>query len=362
MFMTGFLTTYTTKYMKERTKLMASKFTLNTAKTGETKDAITRTLAIANDYAGELSIEVLSLDKIELDPENNRVMALTLHDAINGINESDPECAKKKQDWKSLESLAKTILDDQLINPIFVYRYGNKCRLIAGERRTLASAIAGKKEIIARIASQRPVGTKLRVLQWIENNERVDLSLAERIANLEAIIKEYLIENKEINNKERITSKVLSELTGMSITQTRRYLLILQTKPKIKQAIADGKLENIKLIELIISIENSEHQEAILNAAISGLSFGAIIKLKNDLESGAKENKEKRGRKQVNINLGKVKPNIAKVIFDALVSSSTLNEGIINQMNILNDSIQWDDGQSIEVSFKKIISFITEEA
>ena len=81
---------------------------------------------------------------------------------MNGINPSDPDYAKKKQDWKSLESLAKTIVDDQLINPIFVYRYGNKCRLIAGERRTLASAIAGKKEIIARIASQRPVGTKLK--------------------------------------------------------------------------------------------------------------------------------------------------------------------------------------------------------
>src|ERR1700722_8484328 len=180
---------------------MVSKFKLNTAKNIETKEAITRTLEIANNYAGELSIEVLPLDKIELDPENNRELSLTLHDAMNGIDPADPEVVKKKQDWKSLESLAKTILDDQLINPIFVYRYGNKCRLIAGERRTLASAIAGKKEIIARIANQRPVGTKLRVLQWIENNERVDLSLAERIASLEAIIKEYFNEQKKIDDK-----------------------------------------------------------------------------------------------------------------------------------------------------------------
>ena len=176
---------------------MVSKFKLHTNKSGETKEAITRTLAIANNYAGELSIEVLSLDKIELDPDNNRELALTLHDAMNGLNDSDPDIIQKKRDWKSLESLAKTIRNDQLINPIFVYRYGNNCRLIAGERRTLASAIAGKKEIIARIASQRPVGTKLKVLQWIENNERVDLSLAERVASLEAIIKEYLIENKD---------------------------------------------------------------------------------------------------------------------------------------------------------------------
>jgi ParB family chromosome partitioning protein len=340
---------------------MVSKFKLDSSKTGA-KEVISRTMEIAKDYAGELSIEVLSLDKVEIDPENNRELALTLHDAMNGIDPADPEYAKKKQDWKSLESLAKTIRDDQLINPIFVYRYGNKCRLIAGERRTLASAIAGKKEIIARIAGQRPVGTKLKVLQWIENNERVDLSLAERIASLEAIVKEYFIENKITNDKERITSKFLSDLTGMSMTQTRRYLLILEATPEIKQAIAEGKLENIKLIELIISIENSEHQKLILNAALSDLSFDAIVKLKNELEAGQKNKKEMRGRKQVNVSLGKVKPNIAKIIFDALVSSSTLNENIIKQMNMLNNNIQWSNGKSVEASFKKIISMIAQEA
>ncbi len=343
------------------------KFNLNTVKAGETKETISRTLAIANDYAGELSIEVLSLDKIELDPENNRELSLTLHDAINGIDASDPDHIKKKQDWKSLESLAKTIRDDQLINPIFVYRYGNKCRLIAGERRTLASAIAGKKEIIARIASQRPVGTKLRVLQWIENNERVDLSLAERVANLEAIIKEYLIENKDTNNKEtsnkeRITSKLLSDLTGMSMTQSRRYILILQSSPEIKQAIVEGKLENIKLVELILSVENMGNQKELLNAAIAGSSFDAILKLKNAIESVDNKKQEIRGRKQMNVSLGKVKPNIAKIIFDALVSSNILKENVVKQMQVLSDNIQWNNGKSVEASFKKIISLIAQEA
>jgi len=339
---------------------MVNKFKLDTIKVGETKEAISRTLAIANDYAGELSIEVLSLDKVELDPENNRELSLTLQDAINGIDPSDPDFLKKKQDWKSLESLAKTIKDDQLINPIFVYRFGNKCRLIAGERRTLASAIAGKKEIIARIASQRPVGTKLRVLQWIENNERVDLSLAERVANLEAIIREYLIENKEKNDKERVTSKMLSDLTGMSVTQSRRYLLIFQASQEIKKAITEGKLDNIKLVELILSLENPEHQQILLNASLSNMSFDAIVKLKNQMESG--EKKETRGRKQVNVSLGKVKPNIAKIIFEALTSSRTLKENIIKQMHLISENVQWNNGKSVEASFKKIISLITQEA
>ena len=134
---------------------MVSKFKLNSAKSIERKETVSRTLEIANNYAGELSIEVLSLDKVELDPENKRDLLLTIADAVHGIDSNDPEHERKKRDWKSLESLAHTIKDGQLINPIFVYRYGNKCRLIAGERRTLASIIAGKKDIIARIAGAK---------------------------------------------------------------------------------------------------------------------------------------------------------------------------------------------------------------
>jgi ParB family chromosome partitioning protein len=260
--------------------------------------------------------------------------------------------------------LAKTIHDGQLINPIFVYRYGNKCRLIAGERRTLASAIAGKKEIIARIASQRPVGTKLRILQWIENNERVDLSLAERVANLEAIVKEYLIENKNKggNERERVTAKLLSDLTGMSPTQSRRYILILQTTPEIKLAIAEGKIENIKLIELILSVENAESQKILLEAALSNASFDAINKLKNEIESGQKKKKEVRRYKKIDVSLGKVKPNIAKIIFDALVTSTALKENIVKQLNVIRDSVEWNNSKSVEVSFKKMIFLITQEA
>lgn len=339
------------------------KFKLDTNKSGDTKETISRTLAIADNYAGELSIEVLSLDKVEVDPENNRELALTLHDAMNGLNDADPDILRKKREWKSLESLAKTIRDDQLINPIFVYRYGNKCRLIAGERRTLASAIAGKKEIIARIASQRPVGTKLRVLQWIENNERVDLSLAERVASLEAIIKEYLNENK-VNGKEKITSKVLSELTGMSETQSRRYLLIIQAEPQIKKAIEEGKLENVKLVELIISIDNQEHQQLLLNAALSGLTFDEVLKLKNEIESGSgrETKKSTRGRKRENVSLGKVKPGIAKIIFEALISSKTLKKSIIDKMSVISQKVRWDNGESVQAFFKDIMSLIAQEA
>lgn len=334
---------------------MVNKFRLDKNTSFATKEAISRTLEIANNYAGEISIEVLPLSKVELDPENNRDLILTLEDAVNGINKSDPQYEQKKQDWKSLESLAKTIRDDKLINPIYVYRFGNKCRLIAGERRTLASAIAGKKEIIARIAEQRPIGTKLKILQWIENNERSDLQLTERLASLEAIIQEYKKENPET---QKITAKLLGDLTGMSLTQTRRYLLILQSNSEIKKAINSGKIENIKIIELIVSVKKYEDQITLLKAAIDGRSYDEMVALKKDLEKNIRKNKVIRGRKITNIRLGAVKPVVAKLIVNALLNSKELEKSTISKINNLFKEFEWNDVGATEKAFKKIISII----
>ncbi len=342
---------------------MISKFKLSDkAKTTQTREDISQSLQIANNYAGELTIEVLPLDKIELDPDNARELALTLHDAINGINKDDPAYERKRQDWKSLESLAKTIHDGQLINPIFVYRYGNKCRLIAGERRTLSSAIAGKKEIIARIASQRPVGTKLRILQWVENHERSELSLSERIASLEAILQEHYNENKNTHNKEGITAKLLADLTGMSTTQARRYILILNSNQDIRNAINTGSIDNIKLIELICSTENLEDQQEIFSQALDGKTFDYISQLKKQLESAKKSKKPLRGRKRVKIAIGSVKPNILKIIVDALISSNVLKAETLKQMNQINGNIKWENSELVGKEFKKIISLLDMES
>ncbi len=344
---------------------MVSKFKLDTAKSAEKKDALNLTFEIANSYAGELSIEVIPLDKVELDPENKRDLELTLEDAINGIDKNDPLLNRKKQDIKSLESLSKTIKNDQLINPIFVYRYGNKCRLIAGERRTLATALAGKKEIIARIANERPIGTKLRILQWIENNERSDLGLPERLASIEAILETYFAEHKIEPNIKNVTAKTLSELISISQTQARRYLLILQAKPSIRDAIEKGQLDNVKLIELICSAKNEEQQTILLEAALSGKSFEAIEEIKKQIEVNLKNLQELQkpkqkgpGRRKESVSLGRFQPDFVKQVIEALINSTYFEKSMISKMDEIHKSLAWDDIHEVEDGFKKIASLI----
>ena len=61
-----------------------------------------------------------------------------------------------------------------------VYKLGEKYRLVAGERRTLASII-GQDRYSAKILDSKPTDLKISLLQWIGNVERSDLSLWERL-------------------------------------------------------------------------------------------------------------------------------------------------------------------------------------
>lgn len=336
---------------------MVSKFKLDTKKSEATKAAITRSFEIADTYAGELVIEVLPLDKIELDPENKRDLILTLEDAMHGIDKSDPDYTQKKADLDSLQSLAKTIRDDQLINPIYVYRFGTKCRLIAGERRTLASAIAGKKEIIARIASRKPAGTKLRILQWIENNERSDLSIRERLASIEAILVEY---GKEKSAKKQITGEELSHLTGMSVRQSRRYLVIFKASSEIRAAIDQGRLENLKLIEYLSGIKNAVQQKRALEAAIRGSTFDEVVKIVQ--LARASKNKPPTSRKKISIKVGTVKPSIAKILINSIKANSEISHNTKNKINTISKEIEWGEIESAEIAFKQVMALLEKEA
>src|SRR3990167_6261347 len=139
------------------------------------------TIESAQNYSSELRIDVIPLKKIELDPANPRNMALTMIDVQSGISDSDKERTRKMVELESLHSIANSIKTQGIINPVTVYKHGDKYRLIAGERRTLASILAGKTDIQAKILDSQPDELKISLLQWIENIERSDLSLWERL-------------------------------------------------------------------------------------------------------------------------------------------------------------------------------------
>ena len=172
----------------------------------------TETISIVENNVTKFRNVILPLSRIELDPHNPRKLHFDLEDARTGIKTSDKDYIIKNEELKSLLELAETIKNSGIINPIVAYKINDKYRIVAGERRCLASLLAGKTEIDARIFNDKPKGFSLKLVQWIENTAREDLSLSERIGNIVEIYEEYKKENPEVI----LTTGLLQEMTGLS--------------------------------------------------------------------------------------------------------------------------------------------------
>ena len=232
--------------------------------------SLEETVQAAHDFSGQLFVEVIPVDRLELDPENPRDLHLSFQDIQEGISADDPLADTKKDELLNLQSLSKSIVAQGLINPIVVYKYQDKYRLIAGERRTLASILAGKNQIQARIFEDKPSPLNRVVLQWMENNEREDLTLSERVNNIRSIVKIY--SNQHEAHAERVTAAELSDLTGMSVSQAAQYRLVLQGTEALLLAIKENKVSNLDKAALIVKA-SFQDQDALISLCSQGASL-----------------------------------------------------------------------------------------
>jgi ParB family chromosome partitioning protein len=319
-------------------------------------NGLEETVSAAHSYSGELRIEIIPIRKIELDPENPRELSITLEDLYQGTVSSDMYATKKKQDIESLQSLAKSIKEQGIINPIVVYRFGDKYRLVAGERRTLSSILADKLDIPAKILDSKPDELKISLLQWIENMERSDLSLYERLKNLEKIVHAYAMSGVTTAN---ITVTELSQLIGCSKAQAVNYKAVLNASAEIKQLIQDNRIRNLEKAALICEVEHPDFKEHLISACLEGASLKKlkVIAQQNiQMNKAKKANQERRGRQTTQINFGVTK-NVAVA---QLVLNSLLNNEELSHLSSYFKNIAQDDPKQITETFKTLLMKLEE--
>lgn len=287
-------------------------------------DGLEQTIAAAHNYSSDLRIDVIPLNKIETDPENPRSFYLTLTDVLNGLSESDPQLDQKSSEIQSLQSLANSILDQGIINPIIVYEHNGKYRLIAGERRTLASGLAKKTDIQAKILDGKPNELKIRVLQWIENIERSDLLLAEKMDNLEKIIEAFALQNSISPDEVTITD--ISHLVGCVKSHAINLKTVLEADAEIKELIAKNQIRSIEKIAVISNIQSENLRKMALNECLNGASLKKLKELSKEEKIKPKSIKiepmRRAGRPSSFVNFGTT-PNVkvASIIIQSVISS-----------------------------------------
>ena len=316
-------------------------------------EGLEETVSAAHNYSGELRVEVLALRRVELDPENPRDLVLTFDDVIHGVDKADSQYVRKTDEKASLLTLAHSIKEQGIINPIVVYKHGDKYRLIAGERRTLASLLAGKTDIQAKILEGKPDELKISLLQWIENVERKDLSLWERLQNLEKML-EALAHSKSIR-KQELTATDLGRLLGCSLPHAMNYMAVIQADAGFKDLIRQNKLKNLEKAALIINIKSDGIKQNAIDACLSGAtlkklkSISTQDKLPRTISAPSIPNA--RGRQATLVNLGSTKKlEVARLIID-----SVLNHVKLGHLKQHFSDLNWNDYKSINHAFKQLL-------
>jgi ParB family chromosome partitioning protein len=284
-------------------------------------EALDDTIASAQNYAGELYVQMIPIRKIEIDPDNPRELQLDISDVINtsldNINENSIIIAEKE----SLFSIAQSIAEQGVINPILVYKEADHYKLIAGQRRTLASIIAGKQDIPAKILDKKPNPLQISQLQWIENIEREDLTLLERINNINKIIFAY----KTINNNEEVTPSKLAKLLSCSLQQAVNYNHILNASEEVQQLIKNNQIKSIDKAATICK-SDPDTQIALIDSHLDGASLKELKRIAHS-ELKSLESSENIKAKPKHYTLGKTTNiNILKFIIQAITNQLELTE------------------------------------
>lgn len=314
------------------------------------------TIGAAHGYSGELQVDVIPLRKIDLDPDNPRELALTFADVSQTLQLEDPLYARKSEELASLASLAESIRRQGIIHPVTVYKHGEGYRLIAGERRTLASWLAGKGDIQARILSEKPDPLKVSLLQWIENVERSDLSLWERLRNLKKIVEAAQAVRGETGQPVTVTG--LSQLIGCSKPQAMLYKAVLEADEDLMSLIRKQQIRSLEKAAFLAGVEDSEIRTQLTHAVIEGLPLhklkGRVKQYATDRQAVA--HRERRGRIPLVIQLGSTRNmKVARVLLDSLLAHSNIR-------NLLDDVQTMDlrDPKIMAHAFKLLIKKLEE--
>lgn len=182
----------------------------------------------------------------------------------------NPNQPRQFFDPEQLTSLAKSISQDGIIQPLTVRKVNNYFELISGERRLRAAKLAGLRSvpcIIVDISDERSA-----VLALIENIQRSDLNFFEEAEAISILIKEYGMTQEDAAIRLGMAqSTIANKLRLLKLTSIERKMIISNNLSE-RHARALLKLDNadmrhqvlVCIIESNLTVDKTEKYIASL--------------------------------------------------------------------------------------------------
>lgn len=143
--------------------------------------------------------------------------------------ESNPRQPRKRFDEHGLESLASTIKEKGVLQPLLVRKVGSRYELIAGERRLRAAKKAGLKEV--------PV-----LIREAEESDSFELSVLENIQREDLNPIEEAKAYKQMLDRLSLTQEQLAQRVGKDRSSVANTMRLLQLPPEIQEDLSTGDL------------------------------------------------------------------------------------------------------------------------
>ncbi len=193
---------------------------------------------------------------------------------------SNPYQPRKEFDEKSLSEFAESIKEHGVIQPIIVKKSIKGYEIIAGERRTRASKMAGKTTIPAIIRDFSD--QEMMEIALIENIQREDLNPIEEAEALAKIIE-----------SSKMTQEEAAKKFGKSRSYITNILGLLGLPEQTKQYVREGKI-SMGHARVLSKLSNDDQINSLAVEIIEeGLSVRDIEKLTSNADI-PKKNKTKR--------------------------------------------------------------------
>jgi ParB family transcriptional regulator, chromosome partitioning protein len=194
------------------------------------------------------------LEDSSYDSSSKLVLDTVRSSSINDIDlsliKSNPFQPRSDFDREAIEELAESIRTQGIIQPITVRKIaGNEYQLISGERRLMASKIAGLTTIPSYVREAND--QQMLEMALIENIQRENLNAIEIALSYQRLISECHLKQEELGDR-----------VGKKRTTVNNYLRLLRLPPDIQAAIREDKI-SMGHAKALVNIENIDLQLAL---------------------------------------------------------------------------------------------------
>ncbi len=186
---------------------------------------------------------------------SDSVRVNTINDIDIRFIKSNPFQPRSDFDREALEELAESIKTQGIIQPITVRKVAaREYQLISGERRLMASKIAGLESIPAYVREAND--QQMLEMALIENIQRENLNAIEIALSYQRLISECHLKQEELGDR-----------VGKKRTTVTNYLRLLKLPPDIQAGIRDDKI-SMGHARALIGIENVDLQLSLFHKII----------------------------------------------------------------------------------------------